>query len=186
MGAVNEDLALALELADTADRISLSRFRAGDLEVETKPDLTPVTEADRAVEEALRIRLGKERPDDAVVGEEFGGQREAEGAARRWIIDPIDGTKNYLRGIPIFAGLVALQEDGRITVGVASAPALGRRWWATRGGGSFADGRSIRVSRVNRIQDAQVCFSGLGGWRRDRRTSPLRSRSACGIWPPFR
>jgi len=166
VGAVNEDLALALELADTADRISLSRFRAGDLEVETKPDLTPVTEADRAVEEALRIRLGKERPDDAVVGEEFGGQREAEGAARRWIIDPIDGTKNYLRGIPIFAGLVALQEDGRITVGVASAPALGRRWWATRGGGSFADGRSIRVSRVNRIQDAQVCFSGLGGWRR--------------------
>jgi histidinol-phosphatase len=140
-----------LELADRADAIALGRFRAHDLRVETKPDLTPVTEADHAVEEALRAALGRTRPDDAVVGEELGAQGEGR---RRWIVDPIDGTRNYSRGIPVWATLLALEEDGDLRLGVVSAPALGRRWWAERGGGAFADGDPVRVSAVARIEDA--------------------------------
>ena len=150
---MSADLELALELADAADAIALGRFRAHDLRVETKPDLTPVTEADHAVEEALRAAIGRVRPDDAVVGEELGTQGQGR---RRWIVDPIDGTRNYSRGIPVWATLVALEEDGDMLLGVVSAPALGRRWWAERGGGAFADGEPIRVSVVARIEDAAL------------------------------
>jgi histidinol-phosphatase len=158
---VHPDLALALELADLADGLTLARFRAADLLVETKPDLTPVTEADRAVERALRQRIAAARPGHGVVGEELGGDGDGDA---RWILDPIDGTKNYVRGIPVFATLIALERDGAVALGVASAPALGRRWWALRGEGAFADGRPIRVSRVARLADAQLSFSSLGGW----------------------
>src|SRR4249920_1155217 len=125
---MSPDLELALALADAADAISLSRFRASDLRVETKPDLTPVTEADTAVEAAIRARLAADRPDDGLLGEEFG---TVAGGSRRWIVDPIDGTRNYSRGIPVWATLIALEEDGELRLGVVSAPALGRRWWET-------------------------------------------------------
>ena len=164
---MNADLAFALELADLADSISLPKFRAADLHVETKPDLTPVTEADRAVEEALRRRIAKEHPGEAVLGEEFGLDASGSTPAVRWIIDPIDGTKNYVRGIPVWATLVALERGGEIAAGVVSAPALGRRrWWAAASEGAFADGRPIGVSKVATIEDAQCCYGGLGAWRR--------------------
>jgi histidinol-phosphatase len=156
------DLRLALDLADLADAVTMERFRAGDLVVETKPDLTPVSEADRAVEQLLRKRIGEERPGHAVLGEEFGG--DADGATARWIIDPIDGTKNYVRGIPVYATLIALERDGILSVGVASAPALGRRWWAARGHGAFADGVPMRVSKVTRLEDAQLGHSSISTW----------------------
>ncbi len=169
MSATGEDLALALELADVADSITLARFRAADLVVETKPDLTPVTEADTAVERTLRDRLGAARPKDSIVGEEYGSSI-APDAGRRWIVDPIDGTKNYVRGIPVWGTLLALQEGDQITVGVVSAPALGRRWWASAGSGAFmSDGlvsepRPLRVSAVRALEDAQLCISGFDGW----------------------
>jgi len=148
------DLALALELADAADALSLPRFRAHDLVVETKPDLTPVTEADRAVEAELRRLLAERRPEEAVLGEEEG---EAGGGSARWVIDPIDGTKNFSRGIPVWATLIALERDGLVEVGVVSAPALGRRWWAARGEGAWRDdGERLRVSRVSSPADATV------------------------------
>jgi histidinol-phosphatase len=151
---VSEDLELALELADVADAITLERFRAGD----TKPDLTPVTEADRAVEQVIRERLAAARPGDAILGEEFG---ETAAAGRRWVVDPIDGTKNYVRGIPVWATLIALEDE----VAVVSAPALHRRWWASRGQGAFADaGRRIHVSAVADLQDAQLSFAGFEDW----------------------
>lgn len=150
------DLELALALADDADAIALGRFRAADLLVETKPDLTPVTEADRAVEAAIVARLARERPGDAVLGEEHGPRGESR---RRWIVDPIDGTRNYSRGVPVWATLVALEADGGLELGVVSAPALGRRWWAARGVGAFADGAPTRVSRVARVEDAVLCFA---------------------------
>ena len=178
-----DDLALALELADLADAITLERFGAADLAVETKPDLTPVTEADRAAEQVIRERLAVARPDDAVVGEEFGA--DAEGA-QRWIVDPIDGTKNYVRGIPVWATLIALEDQ----VAVVSAPALGRRWWAARGQGSFADGRPIRVSAVAELADAQLLWSGIEDWDATGRTDALltlarrcwRSRGLGDFW----
>jgi histidinol-phosphatase len=157
-----DDLALALELADIADAVTMGRYRADDLRVETKPDATPVTEADQAAERALRERLAEARPDDAVVGEEFGG--EAPVAGRRWILDPIDGTKSYLRGMFTWATLIALQLDGEPLVGVVSAPAGGRRWWAAQGQGAFADGRRIHVSGVSSLTDAQLCWSGIEDW----------------------
>jgi histidinol-phosphatase len=165
----DDDLALALELADVADAITLARFQAADLVVETKPDLTPVTEADTAVERTLRDRLAVARPGDAIVGEEYGASETPENG-RRWIVDPIDGTKNYVRGIPVWATLLALQEGDEATVGVVSAPALGRRWWAAKGAGAFmrdglSDGpRQIRVSAVRALEDAQLCISGFDGW----------------------
>jgi histidinol-phosphatase len=164
-----EDLAVALQLADVADQITLSRFRAEDLIVETKPDLTPVSEADTAVERALREQLATIRPGDSVMGEEY-GTSTAPDSSRRWIIDPIDGTKGYVRGIPVWATLLALQEDDELTVAVASAPALGRRWWASRGGGAFVeDGlsggpRPLRVSAVRELGDAQLSYAGLEDW----------------------
>ena len=156
-----DDLALALQLADLADEITLRHFRSERLATWTKPDLTPVTEADRAVEQALRERLAEQRPDDGVLGEEFGAHGSGDA---RWIIDPIDGTKNYLRGVPVYATLIALERDGEQAVGVCSAPAMGRRWWAARGAGAFADGRRLRVSRVAELGDAFLCYGSLTGW----------------------
>ena len=147
---MDADLALALSLADDADAISLPRFRAADLRVETKPDLTPVSEADSAVEARLRERLDRERPGEPVLGEEAGGED-----ATGWIVDPIDGTRNYTRGIPIWATLISFANR----VAVVSAPALGRRWWALRGGGAYADGAPIRVSAIERLADATVLLS---------------------------
>lgn len=150
------DLVLALALADAADAISLGRFRARDLVVETKPDATPVTEADRAVERAIRELLARERPADAILGEEEGVSGTGE---RRWIVDPIDGTRNYSRGVPVWATLIALEERGTVTIGVVSAPALGRRWWAERGSGAWADGDRVHVSAIKRIEDAVLSFA---------------------------
>jgi histidinol-phosphatase len=161
---MNPDLAFAQELADIADSISLPRFRSADLVVETKPDLTPVTEADRAVERALRDRIAGARPGEDVVGEEFGSG--GSGASGRWIVDPIDGTKNYVRGIPVWATLLAFERDGEVEVGLVSAPGLGHRWWAVKGKGAFYDGRPIQVSRVSGLADAQLCFGGLRTWRK--------------------
>jgi histidinol-phosphatase len=172
-GAV-DDLSLALALADDADRITMARYRAADLAVETKPDATPVTEADRAAERAIRDRLAHERPADLVLGEEFGGGADG-GSGRRWIIDPIDGTKSYLRGMGTWTTLIALQIDGIGVVGVVSAPAIGGRWWAVRGEGAFASGRPIRVSGIAELADAQLCWSGIEDWDAVGRTDALLS-----------
>jgi histidinol-phosphatase len=147
---VSPDLQLALRLADAADAISLPRFRSG-LAIETKPDLTPVTEADRTVESELRRMLAAERPADSVLGEEQGASA---GGNRRWLLDPIDGTRNYARGIPIWATLIALEESDAVRLGVVSAPALGRRWWAERGSGAYAGGEPARVSTISSLEDA--------------------------------
>lgn len=159
-----EDLRLALELADVADGITMLRYRSPDLEVETKPDMTPVSESDKRVELALRDRLGDVRPDDRVIGEEFGGAHEDRAAGRAWVIDPIDGTKSYVRGMDTWTTLIALLEDGEVKVGVVSMPALRKRWWATRGGGAFADGQRIVVSRIDDLADAQFLWSGIEEW----------------------
>jgi len=145
----DDDLAFALSLADEADTIAMARFRAADLHVETKPDLTPVSEADRLVESTLRGRIAHERPGEAILGEEEGGEDTS-----GWILDPIDGTRNYTRGIPVWATLIAYAER----IAVVSAPALGRRWWAERGSGAFADGERIHVSRVGRLEDATILY----------------------------
>lgn len=151
-----EDLALALELADIADSISLARFRAQDLHVETKPDSSPVTDADRSVEQALKAKLTEQRPTDALIGEEFGNtDGEAVGPKRTWIIDPIDGTANFMRGVPVWASLIALAIDGKVVLSVVSAPALGRRWWAAPEIGAWTrdiDG-SERILKVSAIGD---------------------------------
>lgn len=164
---VQADLSVAVELANRADAITLDRFGALDLRIETKPDLTPVTDADEAVEAALREILSRERPGDAVVGEEYGGTATFEG--RQWVIDPIDGTKNFVRGVPVWASLIALLKDGVPVVGVVSAPALNRRWWAGKGLGAFAstgDGpaRKLAVSGVADLGSASLSFSSLSGW----------------------
>jgi len=156
-----EALDLALELADLADGITMKRFRADDLKVATKPDLTPVSEADEAVERAIRERLAV-KTGHVVLGEEFGttaADVRAADAEYRWIIDPIDGTKSYVRGVPIWATLIGLERAGEVIVGVASAPALGMRWWAARGLGAFRDGARLRVSSVSALDDAQLSFA---------------------------
>jgi len=158
---LHADLALAHELCDAADAVTMPRFRASDLQVTTKPDLTPVSEADRAVEEMIRDRLATARPDDAILGEEFGVSGTGH---RRWIIDPIDGTKSYVRGVPVWATLLALEVAGGPVVGVVSAPALGRRWWATSGGGAFADGEPIHASGVRAIEDSMLCLANIRHW----------------------
>lgn len=163
---MNPDLALALRLADAADAITLARFRAQDLEVTAKPDLTPVSDADLAVEEALRSLLAAERPTDAVLGEERGTTGSG---PRQWVLDPVDGTKNFVRGVPVWATLVALLVQDRVEVGVVSAPALGRRWWAARGEGAFADGEPIHVSGVAALADASLSYSSLTGWENQNR-----------------
>jgi histidinol-phosphatase len=149
---VNADLAYALELADAADGLTLPRFRASDLQIETKPDLTPVTDADRSTERMLRDRIARDRPSEGVFGEEEGG----DGGDIRWIVDPIDGTRNFSRGIPVWATLIALEREGNVVCGVVSAPALGRRWWAARGEGASANGSPIRVSTVAKLGEATV------------------------------
>lgn len=164
--SLEQDMALALRLADAADSVSLGRFRALDLKVETKPDLTPVSDADRAVEQVLRDVLETERPEDSILGEEFGVTGSS---SRRWVIDPIDGTKAFVRGVPVWATLIALMDGDDVLVGVASAPALGRRWWAASGLGAFTrdvDGseRQISVSAVSELQDAWLSYSTGNSW----------------------
>ncbi|MGN6472643.1 MAG: histidinol-phosphatase [Mycobacteriales bacterium] len=166
MAGWDEDLRLAHHIANAADMVTMRRFGAADLVVETKPDLTPVSDADRAVEEAAVGLVAADRPGDAVLGEEYGAKGHS---TRRWVIDPIDGTKNFVRGVPVWATLVALQQDERTVVGVVSAPALGRRWWATRGGGawagpSFDEGKRLRTSQVASLADASLSYSSLEGW----------------------
>ena len=161
------DLELLQVLANAADEISLSRYRALDLKVETKPDKTPVTDADRAVESKLRELIKLYRPNDTVIGEEYENTGESE---RTWIIDPIDGTANYLRGVPIWATLIGLRIDGEILTSVVSAPALGRRWWASGGKGAFTrdiDGsvRQLKVSGISKLEDATLSFNSLEQWR---------------------
>ncbi|MCY9785607.1 histidinol-phosphatase [Nocardiopsis sp. EMB25] len=166
MASFDDDLRLAHVLADAADDLALKRFRALDLVVDTKPDLTPVTESDRLVEETLRGVLSRARPRDAVVGEEYG---KTGNSNRVWVIDPIDGTKNYVRGVPVWATLVALLEGDRPVVGLVSAPALHRRWWASKGGGTWT-GRGLakatrcHVSKVSELADASFSYSSLSGW----------------------
>jgi histidinol-phosphatase len=162
----DDDLRFAHVLADAADDITVKRFRALDLKVETKPDLTPVSDADRAAEDSLRNVLRRARPRDAVLGEELG---RSGGGPRCWVIDPIDGTKNYVRGVPVWATLIGLMDGPDVVAGVVSAPALGRRWWAGLDGGAWT-GRSLsqaspcRVSRVGELGDASLSYSSLGGW----------------------
>jgi len=150
-------LDLARNLADEADTITMARFRAHDLQVATKPDLTPVSEADEAVERAVRDRLGA-YPGHAVLGEEF-DDHEPDDAEWRWIVDPIDGTKNYVRGVPIWATLIGVEHAGELVVGLVSAPALAMRWWGARGLGAFRNGERITVSAVTTLDDAQVSFA---------------------------
>ena len=164
----DDDLALALELADAADAITLDRFEASDLKVKSKPDMTPVSDADVAVEEVLRARLAEARPGDSIVGEEFGGETVFEG--RQWVIDPIDGTKNFVRGVPVWATLISLLVDGQPVLGVVSAPALARRWYAAQGSGAwrtFNRGslKRLEVSHVGELADASLAMSSLEGWK---------------------
>lgn len=159
------DLEFAHSLADAADAITLGRFRALDLRVETKPDLTPVSEADRAAEETIRALIAASGRGEGVLGEEFGD----DGGDVKWIVDPIDGTKNYVRGVPVWATLLALQREGEVVAALVSAPALGRRWWAVRGEGAFANGERCRVSAVSQIEDCTVSTTTArwmpDGWR---------------------
>ena len=163
-----KDLELALALADAADEISLARFKALDLKIETKPDRTPVTDADRSVESKIRELIGELAPSDYVIGEEFENTGSGE---RAWIIDPIDGTANFLRGLPIWATLIALRIGSELTTSVVSAPALGRRWWASKGEGAFTkdvDGsiRKIQVSSVGQLADSYVSYNSIQQWQR--------------------
>jgi len=161
-----EDLRLAHALADGVDSMALERFRAQDLTVSTKADLTPVTDVDRTIEDALRSTLSRVRPRDAVLGEEYG---ESGHGSRRWVIDPIDGTKNFVRGVPVWAVLIALMDGDDVAVGLVAAPALQRRWWAAKGGGAWT-GRSLsaaarcEVSSVASMGEAFLSYSSLGGW----------------------
>jgi histidinol-phosphatase len=160
------DLELALGLAERADDITMTHFPRPDLQVETKADRSPVTEADRQVEDEIRRQLSIDRPADRIVGEEFGDTGEG---SRRWIIDPIDGTKNFVRRIPVWATLLALDVDGTVQVGVVSAPALGKRWWAERGGGAWASEhgsapRRLTVSGVSNLADAHLSGGALSSW----------------------
>jgi len=160
-----DDLALALRLADIADKISLARFRALDLHVESKPDRSPVTDADRAVELAIKEVLATERPQDGIVGEEFGVSGSD---SRKWIIDPIDGTANYMRGVPVWATLIALSVNGKPVVSVVSSPAMGRRWWAAPGTAQTSDidgsVRDLKVSAVAELENASLSYNNLQLW----------------------
>ncbi|MCM0638523.1 histidinol-phosphatase [Cellulomonas wangsupingiae] len=164
--AYDDDLRLAHVVADTVDALTMSRFKAQDLKVETKPDLTPVSDADRAAEDLVRSQLGRARPRDAVHGEE---RSDTGHGPRRWIVDPIDGTKNFVRGVPVWATLLALMDGDEVVLGVVSAPALGRRWWAAKGTGawtgkSLAAASRLRVSNVERLEDASLSYSDLREW----------------------
>jgi histidinol-phosphatase len=162
-----EDLAVALELAQLADEVTMQRFGAEDLVVESKPDLTPVSDADRAVEQRLRERLSEVRPEDAIWGEEYGVVGDS---PRRWVIDPIDGTKNFVRNVPVWATLISLMDGPNSVVGVVSAPALGRRWWAHVGGGAYGSAfsgpaKKLAVSKVARIEDASISYASVSAWK---------------------
>lgn len=167
--SLDDDLQLATELADLADAISRDRFTAMDLVVTTKPDRTPVTDADQAVERAIRTALAERRPADGILGEEFGTEGTS---VRQWIIDPIDGTAGFLRGIPIWGTLIALAVDGDPVVGMASSPALGKRWWARTGGGAWmtdertpgADPVRLAVSGVAELADASLSYNSIQQW----------------------
>jgi histidinol-phosphatase len=166
MTAYDDDLRLAHVLADSADSISMSRFKALDLVVDTKPDLTPVSDADTATEESIRSILSRARPRDAITGEEFGSTGHG---PRRWVLDPIDGTKNFVRGVPVWATLIALMDGDEVVAGLVSAPALGRRWWAGVGSGawtgkSLSSASRMAVSGVTRLDDASLSYSSLSGW----------------------
>jgi histidinol-phosphatase len=191
------ELAFALTLADRADAISLSRYHALDLEITTKPDNTPVTDADKAVERAIIDAIAAHYPTDGVVGEEFGSSG---GKDRYWIIDPIDGTKNFLRGVPTWATLIALVENEKVVTSVVSSPALYRRWYATEGGGAYvlevnvgvADlqsaSRKLSVSKVSATSDASIAYSDFQGWGARRSAfeklldSAWRSRGLGDFW----
>src|ERR671921_2420430 len=161
-----DDLRLAHVLADDADSLTMDRFKSIDLHVMSKPDLTPVTDADQAVEDGIRRTLSRARSRDAITGEETGSTGHSQ---RRWVIDPIDGTKNFVRGVPVWATLISLMINDEVVVGVVSAPALGRRWWASLGGGAFA-GKSLmsptpcHVSDVERLEDASLSYASISGW----------------------
>jgi histidinol-phosphatase len=161
-----DDLRLAHVLADDADSLTTARFKALDLHVMSKPDLTPVTDADQAVEEMIRRTLGRARSRDAITGEEQGSTGSG---ARRWIVDPIDGTKNFVRGVPVWATLISLVVEDEVVVGLVSAPQLQRRWWASAGNGAWT-GKSLlkatqcQVSDVRRLEDASLSYASLDGW----------------------
>lgn len=164
----DDDLRLAHELADQADALTMSRFRAMDLHVETKPDTSPVTDADRSAEALIGSQLANARPRDAVMGEEFGFRKGRDN--RKWVIDPIDGTKNFMRGVPVWATLISLIDGDDVVVGVVSAPAMGRRWWAAKGSGawtvrSLSPATRLQVSGVRQLEDASMSYSSLAGWR---------------------
>lgn len=187
MSRRGDDLSLALRLADAADAVTLGRFRAEDLHVDTKPDRTPVTDADVACEDTVRAVVAAEAPGDGVLGEERGAEGPGAGSARTWVIDPIDGTKNFSRGIPVWASLIALVDEGRPVVGVVSAPALGRRWWAAEDVGAFTrdpargveQGR-LAVSGVGDLADAYASTTDLDHWRHlDRQDRYLALVAAC-------
>ncbi len=192
MPVYDDDLRLAHVLADAAERVTMERFKAADLRVETKPDLTPVSDADRSVEELLRGTLARSRPRDGVIGEEFG---ETGHSPRRWVIDPIDGTKNFVRGVPVWATLIGLIDGDEVVVGLVAAPALGRRWWAGAGLGAWT-GRSIlkasrmQVSGIRTIGDASISHATLSAWRDVDRYDPFvkltedcwRSRAYGDFW----
>jgi histidinol-phosphatase len=188
----SDDLALALALAGEADLVSLDRFRAVDLVVTTKPDRTPVTDADQAVERGIRSGIAAARPADSIVGEEYGTDGDSR---RQWIIDPIDGTANFLRGVPIWGTLIALAVDRVPVVGVVSSPALGKRWWAATGHGAWAQAtgegpRQIQVSAVGELADASLSYNSITGWDGEGRLDDIvaltrrvwRSRAIGDMW----
>jgi histidinol-phosphatase len=163
---LQKDLELAHELADLADAITMDRFQAADLTVTTKPDMSPVSDADQAVERAIRAAVEKQNPQDAVIGEEYGTTGNSK---RLWVIDPIDGTKNYVRGVPVWATLISLIEDGESVLGFVSAPALSRRWWATKNNGAWVQfekqpAKQIKVSQVESLKDAFFGYSSKDEW----------------------
>jgi histidinol-phosphatase len=177
-----DDLALAHALADLADAITLGRYQSQDLVITTKPDNTPVTDADRAVETAIREALGTHRSSDGLVGEEFGSDKGSSG--RYWVIDPIDGTKNFMRGVPTWATLIALVQvdasgNEEVVVGIASAPALARRWAAAKGHGATVNNKKISVSKVSSLSDASISYSDFVGW--GDRLEPFQKMLA-GAW----
>ncbi len=177
MPSHTDDLRLSHILADDADSITMHRYKSLDLHVATKPDLTPVSESDQKVEQVIRKTLSRARPRDAVIGEEEG---TTGWGARRWVVDPIDGTKNYIRGVPVWATLIGLMIEDQVVVGMVSAPALGRRWWASFGDGAWT-GRSLmsaspcRVSDVATVRDASLSYSSLGGWDKRGRLDDFTS-----------
>jgi histidinol-phosphatase len=167
----DDDLRLAHVIADQVDAITMSRFKALDLQVESKPDLTPVTDADRAAERKIREQLGRARPRDAVHGEELA---DTGSGPRRWVLDPIDGTKNFIRGVPVWATLIGLLDGSDVVLGLVSAPALRRRWWAAVGSGawtgpSLSQATQLHVSAVDRLEDASFSYSSLSGWEKQGR-----------------